>query len=138
MVRHRLKWIAIGAQSAVMVLASGSLLDVARLADASAQQTSADNTKSNKTENTTAQKQTNASSDVEITRRIRQAVTNEKTLSTYAHNVKIITQGGMVTLTGPVRSPKEKDFIETKAAEIAGQGNVVDKMEVVSKRPSGL
>lgn len=38
------------------------------------------------------------------TAKIRKAITADKTLSTYAHNVKIITLNGTVTLKGPVTS----------------------------------
>jgi osmotically-inducible protein OsmY len=48
----------------------------------------------------------------------------DKSLSTYAHNVKIVSQNGVVTLKGPVRSDEEKLNVEAKAAEIAGRDNV--------------
>jgi len=48
---------------------------------------------------------------------------DSKDLSTYAHNVTIITQNGMVTLKGPVRSQEEKKTVEVKATEIAGAGS---------------
>ena len=48
----------------------------------------------------------------------------DKSLSTYAHNVKIITQNGMVTLKGPVHSAEEKQAIESKATAVAGDGKV--------------
>jgi hypothetical protein len=41
-------------------------------------------------------------------RLIRAAIHKDKSLSTYAHNVKIITQGGKVTLKGPIHSEAEK------------------------------
>src|SRR5512141_675561 len=85
---------------------------------------SADNTKINKRDASrkelTADQQGQTKEDREITQKIRQAVVDDKSLSTYAHNVKIITVGGMVTLKGPVRSEDEKRTIEEKAAQIAG------------------
>ena len=54
----------------------------------------------------------------------------DKSLSTYAHNVKIITQDGKVTLKGPVRSQDEKTNVEAKAAAIAGDGNVTSEIEI--------
>jgi hyperosmotically inducible protein len=54
-------------------------------------------------------------SDREITKQIRQALVQDGSLSSYAHNVKIVTQGGMVTLKGPVRSDEEKKAVEAKA-----------------------
>jgi osmotically-inducible protein OsmY len=68
--------------------------------------------------------------DQEITRKIRVAVIGDKTLSTYAHNVKIITQNGMVTLRGPVRSEAEKRSIEAKAKTVAGDAQVTNDLSV--------
>ena len=52
--------------------------------------------------------QSNSKSDIAITQEVRKAVMADKALSTNAHNVKIITQNGVVTLRGPVKSPEEK------------------------------
>jgi osmotically-inducible protein OsmY len=54
----------------------------------------------------------------------------DKSLSTYAHNVKIIARDGMVTLKGPVRSEEEKRVVETKANEVAGANKVTSQLEV--------
>ncbi len=70
------------------------------------------------------------SSDRAITQKIRKAIHEDKSLSTYAHNIKIITQDGKVTLRGPVRSEDEKSNLQAKAAEIAGQDNVTNQLEV--------
>jgi hyperosmotically inducible protein len=72
--------------------------------------------------------------DQETTRQIRRAVVQDKSLSTYARNVKIISQNGMVTLKGPVRSDQEKSAIEAKAAAIAGKNNVTSELEVKPKQ----
>ena len=96
--------------------------------------TSADNTKVNTRDRAdsspTADQQKENQSDREITRQIRQAVVKDESLSTYAHNVKIITQNGEVTLKGPVRSEDEKRTIEAKAAEIAGENKVVNQLDI--------
>src|SRR5580698_4414374 len=67
-----------------------------------------DNTKVNKGDAqpgaVTADRQKVNANDQEMTRSIRKAVMADKSLSTYAHNVKIITQDGAVTLRGPVKS----------------------------------
>jgi osmotically-inducible protein OsmY len=55
---------------------------------------------------------------------------NDKSLSTYAHNVKIITQQGQVTLKGPVQSEDEKKAIEAKAAEVVGENKVSNELNV--------
>ena len=54
--------------------------------------------------------------DRAITQKIRKAIVDDSSLSTYAHNIKIITQDGKVTLRGPVRSEDEKSNVEAKAA----------------------
>jgi osmotically-inducible protein OsmY len=95
---------------------------------------SSDNTKVNqrdrKTSEPTADQGKNASSDRETMRKIRRAVVADKSLSTYAHNIKIIAQGGKVTLKGPVHTEEEKKAIEAKATEIAGAGNVTNDITV--------
>ena len=94
--------------------------------------TAPDNSGQNKYQNKdkTADNQKDNASDREITRKIRRAIVSDKSLSTYAHNVKIITQGGQVTLKGPVKSEDEKNQIASKAAEVAGQDKVTDQLSV--------
>ena len=63
------------------------------------------------------------------------AIVQDKSLSTYAHNVKIVAQGGTVTLKGPVKSEEEKTAIEQKAAELAGgPTKVMNELEVAGDR----
>jgi osmotically-inducible protein OsmY len=94
----------------------------------------ADNTKANKQDRSqnepTADQAKDNSSDREIMRRIRKSVVSDKSLSTDAHNVKIISQGGKVTLRGPVDSEDEKNNVEQKATEVAGAGNVTNDITV--------
>lgn len=101
-------------------------------------QVSADNTKVNKQDNNnpepTADQQKNNRSDLQIARQIRQSLSQDKSLSTYAHNVKVISENGKVTLKGPVRSEDEKQAVLSKAAQIAGENNVNDKVTVAPKR----
>jgi hyperosmotically inducible protein len=97
----------------------------------------ADNTKVNerdrsKTEPTADQQKENTS-DRDITQKIRQAIIKDKTLSSYAHNVKIITRNGMVTLKGPVRSDEEKKSVEAKATAVAGENMVTSQLDVKPK-----
>ena len=81
----------------------------------------------------TADQQSGNRSDVEITRQIRRAITQDKGLSSYAKNVKIITKDGSVTLRGPVRSEEEKKSIGSKADSVAGAGHVKNELEVAAK-----
>jgi osmotically-inducible protein OsmY len=94
----------------------------------------ADNTKMNDRDRSpnqpTADQQKEARPDRDITKQIRQSLVKDSSLSTYAHNVKVITQGGMVTLKGPVRSDDEKKAVEAKAVEVAGEGKVNNQLDV--------
>jgi hyperosmotically inducible protein len=80
----------------------------------------------------TADQAKNNLSDRKIMQKIRKAVVKDKSLSTYAHNVKIISEHGKVTLKGPVHSEDESTSIETKALKVAGQGNVDNQLSVKS------
>ena len=102
------------------------------------QRAQADNTKvknkrDRKSSAVTADQQKETDTDRETTANIRRALMDSKELSTYAHNVKIITQNGMVTLKGPVRSEEEKKTVEAKATEIAGTGKVKSMISVKPK-----
>jgi osmotically-inducible protein OsmY len=94
-----------------------------------------DNTKVNQRDRNpgavTADQQKETPADRNLTAKIRKALTSDKTLSTYAHNVKIISQGGTVTLKGPVRSEAEVKTIVAKATELAGSSSkVVNELSV--------
>ena len=93
------------------------------------QQQAPDNTKRNKDQTSpTADQQKMNASDREITQKIRKAINEDKSLSAYAHNIKIITQDGKVTLRGPVRSEDEKNNLQAKA--VAGKENVTNQFEI--------
>ena len=98
-------------------------------------QVKADNTKVNKGDRDplapTADQQKNNRSDLETTRQIRRAIMADKSLSTYAHNIKIITQQGKVALRGTVRTDAEKQIVQAKAADVAGAPNVTSDVSVV-------
>ena len=78
----------------------------------------------------TAGSQKNNEGDLKLAKNIRQSISKDKSLSTYAHNVKIVAMDGKVTLKGPVRSEAEKSAVAEKAAGIAGVVNVVNELEV--------
>jgi len=99
------------------------------------QQPAPDNTKKNKDQTSpTADQQKMNPSDRAITQKIRKAIHQDKSLSTYAHNIKVITQNGKVTLRGPVRSEEEKSNLEAKAAGVAGRENVTNQLEVAPSK----
>jgi hyperosmotically inducible periplasmic protein len=97
-----------------------------------------DNTNVNKrdrsSEEATADQQKGNYSDRELTRQIRHSITKDKSLSTYAHNIKVISQNGTVTLKGPVRSEEERKAIESKAAEVAGASNVKNELDIAAEK----
>ena len=97
--------------------------------------TKADNTKVNRrdrnTGEVTADQQKVNASDQELTKKIRKSVMADKSLSTDAHNIKIISQNGAVTLKGPVKSDDEKKAIVAKAVAVAGSADkVTDQISV--------
>jgi hyperosmotically inducible protein len=103
-----------------------------------AAQTPADNTKVNTRDRdktaVTADQQRENTTDRDLTQKIRRALMQDKALSSYAHNVKIVSQGGQVTLKGPVRSEDEKQNVEHLATEVAGSGHVTNQMSVAPKK----
>jgi hyperosmotically inducible periplasmic protein len=113
---------------------SGAMMVSGAALPVSPQQTAPDNTRANKGDAqkgaTTADQQKMNPTDRELTRKIRASIMEDKALSTYAHNVKIISQDGKVTLKGPFRTEKEKADIEAKAAAVAGAANVTNEIEV--------
>jgi len=97
--------------------------------------TKADNTKVNKRDRNsgevTADQQKVNATDRDLTKNIRQSIMADKSLSTYAHNIKIISQNGAVTLKGPVKSDDEKKAIVAKAVAVTGSADkVTDQISV--------
>lgn len=88
------------------------------------------NTGTNKQDGLTADQQSQTKADLDLVKAIRQAIVKDKTLSTDAHNCKVITKDGTVTLRGPVDSAKEKDAVGAIATDIAGTGNVTNVLVV--------
>jgi osmotically-inducible protein OsmY len=69
--------------------------------------------------------------DQNLTKTIRRSIIADKSLSTYAHNIKIINQDGIVTLKGPVRSNAEKEAIVAKAIAATGSSDkVTDQISI--------
>jgi hypothetical protein len=77
--------------------------------------------------------QSNDEGDVKVTQEIRKAVVDDDSLSTSAHNVKIITIAGKVTLRGPVATTAEREKIQAIATQVAGPGKVTNELEVASR-----
>jgi osmotically-inducible protein OsmY len=117
-----------------LAIAGALCINSTRLNAQESSKPAADNTKTNKRDQSkgepTADQAKNSTADRDLMQKIRQSLTDDKSLSTYAHNVKIIAQNGKVTLKGPVRSEDEKRAVEEKATAIAGSGNVMDEISI--------
>ncbi len=122
--------------SYALVLAALTVITLYYVPSFSMEKQSADNTKVNTRDQNSgelsAQDQGRNQTDTELTRKIRQDIVKSSDLSTYAHNIKIITVNGIVTLKGPVKTSAEKEIVLEKAKAIAGASHVVDKMEANS------
>jgi osmotically-inducible protein OsmY len=82
----------------------------------------------------TADQQRENRSDRDITQEIRKAIHDDKNLSTYGCNVKVVTDHGRVILRGPVRSEDEKNNVQAKAESIAGREHVDNQITVAERR----
>jgi len=71
--------------------------------------------------------------DRTLTQQLRRELMADQSLSTDAKNIKVITSNGVVTLRGPVNTPKEKSTIEAKAQSIAGASKVDNQLEVIRR-----
>jgi hyperosmotically inducible protein len=133
------KQLAVVLLASILCLGARTVLSQSTTAPSGADRSAvpSDNTKSNKLDpsntSATSDTQKNDSGDMKITQSIRKSLMADKTLSTYAHNVKIVTVNGKVTLNGVVRSDQEKTAIEAKAVSVAGQGSVVNNIKVSPK-----
>jgi hyperosmotically inducible protein len=91
----------------------------------------ADNTARNdRTATPTADQAGQSDADRDLTQKIRKAVVDDGSLSTNAHNCKIVVENGAVTLVGPVASDAERQKLEQIAVANAGDRKVVNQLEV--------
>lgn len=74
--------------------------------------------------------QPNDKADIKVAAAVRRAITKDKSLSTKAHNVKLVASGGVVTLRGPVANGDEKAKVEQIAAAVAGVTRVDNQLDV--------
>jgi osmotically-inducible protein OsmY len=122
------------AKSVASFVTAVGLLLVVPGSSLSGQEPQPDNTKVNKRDRKasepTADQAKETSTDRTLMQNIRKAIMADESMSTYAKNVKVISENGKITLKGPVRTEDERKNIEAKAVEIAGAGNVVNKITV--------
>lgn len=74
-----------------------------------------------------------ASTDSEMTSKVRHALMNDNTVGTAAQHIRVATKNGVVTLRGRVESTEERDAALAKAKQIAGDANVKDDITVAKK-----
>ena len=78
----------------------------------------------------TPQDQTNQAQDREVLAAVRRAIVGDKSLSTMAHNVKVLVEGGAVTLRGPVKNSDEKAKVESLAQRVKGITTINNQLDV--------
>jgi osmotically-inducible protein OsmY len=70
--------------------------------------------------------------DRALANKIRHSLLRDRSLSSYAHNVKVVVHNGIVTLSGAVRSRDEKVAVELKASDVAGTRKVQSLLKAKS------
>lgn len=79
----------------------------------------------------TPQVQSNKKEDIDLTANLRKELVEDKSLSSDAKNVKIITINGVVTLRGVVKNDAEKARVSSFAEKLAGKDNVLNELKIV-------
>ena len=124
------------ALTCVSALATEKQIDGAKVASPSQAVTSprVDNTSVNERDKggttRTPQDQTNQVQDRELLAAVRRVIVDDKSLSTMAHNIKILVEGGVVTLRGPVQNTAEKNKVGTLAKQVKGITSADNQLDV--------
>ena len=122
------------AAAAVLSLAATAAFASQDQPAAPVKSTAADNTQVNvrdKAHDTlTPMDQPNNAQDLKVAAAVRQSLTKDDSLSTMAHNVKLIASAGVVTLRGPVASEAEKSKVGQLAAASAGVSSVQNELDI--------
>jgi hyperosmotically inducible protein len=74
--------------------------------------------------------QSNNKADIRLAAAVRRAIENDKSLSTNAHNVKLVANNGVVTLRGPVANDEEKQKVGQIAGAVDGVKSVDNNLDV--------
>lgn len=116
-----------------------ALLAPIALAQQAADQTgitnkAADNTKMNErdrsSESITPTDQPNYKADIKLAAAVRSAIVGDDSLSTMAHNIKLIAASGTVTLRGPVKTDAEKTRVEELVRRVPGVSKVTNNLDI--------
>ncbi|MDY7540674.1 BON domain-containing protein [Undibacterium sp. RTI2.1] len=78
----------------------------------------------------TPQDQSNSAGDRKLLSLVRRNIVHEKSLSMSAHNIKIMTSDGVVTLRGPVKNKEEKVKLEKVTLDTPGVKSIDDQLDV--------
>jgi len=133
MKKHALLFSASLLASALIVLLTSGFAFAQAASDKAVADNSAQNQRDRDHQTLTPVDQSNKPADLETTRNIRRALVKDDKLSTEARNVKIIKVDGAVTLRGPVKTDQEKAAILAKAAQVAGDSNVHNELQVAGE-----
>jgi len=60
---------------------------------------------------------------------VRRAIVKDTSLSTSAHNVKLVAAQGSVTLRGPVKNADEKAKVEADVKAVSGVSSVDNQLD---------
>lgn len=71
--------------------------------------------------------------DINWTRAARQRLVKDRTLSSNAKNIKIITIDEVMTLRGPVKTEAEREKVLAHAKSVSSRLQVIDNLEVTKK-----
>ena len=125
---------------AILAFASGVLGPVAfaqQPAAAPVSAPSADNSKVNQRDKSAETKkptdQPNNRDDIQLVAAVRRSIVKDRSLSTMAHNVKIVAVNGVVTLRGPVLSESEKAKVAVCAKTVPSVSQVDNQLDVKTK-----
>ncbi|MBE1161572.1 BON domain-containing protein [Dyella acidiphila] len=136
--RHPPNHAALASVCFVALLTSAALFAQPQTAPASSSSSTSspavDNTQTNTRDRsgqtTTPTHQPNDKTDIKLAAAVRRAIVKDKSLSTLAHNVKIVAADGTVTLRGPVKSEDEKSRVETAVKDVSGVNSVDNELDV--------
>jgi hypothetical protein len=94
----------------------------------------ADNTKMNMRDRAdmavTPMDQSNDPADIKLLAAVRRVIVDDISLSTKAHNVKVMVANGVVTLRGPVDNTKEKAKVAALVTGVSGVTSVDNQLDI--------
>lgn len=99
------------------------------MADSSALENTQRNVRDKDGTTLTPEEQKETKRDIKITAHIRKTAVKDKSLSVDAHNIKIISRNGVVTLRGPVENEAEKLSLQNIAMKTRGVVRIDNQLE---------